>query len=750
MSPASPGRPPLRVSVVICTADRMETLPHTLEAVRRQTYRPLELVVVVGPGKDAAFDYVRPMSDVKLCKIEQLNLSHSRNVGIAAAAGEIVAFIDDDALPNPRWVEQLVGVYEAEPADCGGVGGVTINERERDRPLQFRHGIIHETSKTEDVREEPGRTNSPNGPWFNRLHGTNMSFRRTALLAAGGFDEGFPYFYEEADTCVRVIKAGFRIVHHGRALVHHFPAVARHRPVYGRFNWPKLYRAATYFRRKHARESAGRCLFRALGHECALFWWFVKRPSALWRSWPEVLHLWWYARGFTAGFLRGWRSFVPAAPTAPPPEFLPLDPAPTPPTVGRAAGEPLNVALLCHSFGSLSNGINVYTLHLAEALTARGHAVTIFRAAGDAPQPGKGLPYRVVDVTTQGRLYQAAVGQQVYVASSYRPFDVVESPLWLGEGCAVGTLVPYPMVARLMTPTEVIRQTSDIPLDAAMHASIVAEKLLINQAAGLIAISAAVAQTVEKVFDVRLAHAARRAAIIPLGLPSAREVKKARIALPTAAPRLLFIGRLEARKGVMELGEAFQRLSELHRTASLWIVGQDNSANDGFRRRTGTNYVEALRALWGPELAKRAHFFGPIGEDEKNYLLSQCDFLVAPSRYESFGLILLEAMRFGKPVVAAAVGGMPEIIEDGRTGLLVPSQAPEELARALERLCGDDVLRRALGRAALERFHQEFEIGKCAERTVHFYREVMEMWRDTLLMSFPAPLRTLATARPPA
>jgi glycogen synthase len=476
---------------------------------------------------------------------------------------------------------------------------------------------------------------------------------------------------------------------------------------------------------------------------------FVRKPAAVWRTWPAVLHLWWYPRGFTTGLLRSYRRrwfAVPTPSATPPEEFRPL--APVPSATAPASNRSLNVALLCHSFGSLSNGINVYTLHLAEALTARGHSVTIVRAAGGAPMPAKGPRYRIVDVEAQGRLYQAAVGQRVYAASTYQPFDVVESPLWLGEGCALGMLVSYPLVVRLMTPTEVIRQTSELPLTQALHASIVAERLVVHQAAGLIAISKGVRQTVEKVFDLRLTHAARQLAVIPLGLPSARSVKKARVALPsTVPPRLLFIGRLEGRKGVLELGEAFLRLGQANRKASLWIVGQDNSQNDGFQRKTGTNYVEALRGLWGPELSRRVHFFGPIDEDAKNYLLSQCDFLVAPSRYESFGLILLEAMRFGKAVVATAVGGMPEIVADGKTGLLVPGQAPAELAAALLRLCEDNTLRDNLGKAALERFHQEFEIGKCADRSVQFYRQVIDQWHDTMLTSFPPSLRTLATAR---
>ena len=95
-----------------------------------------------------------------------------------------------------------------------------------------------------------------------------------------------------------------------------------------------------------------------------------------------------------------------------------------------------------------------------------------------------------------------------------------------------------------------------------------------------------------------------------------------------------------------------------------------------------------------------------MDDAEKNYLLSACDVLVAPSLYESFGLMYVEAMRAGKPVIGSIAGGIPEVVDDGGTGLLVPPGDVPALAEAMLRLGADADLRRAIGHQGLQRFEQ--------------------------------------------
>ncbi|GAI54276.1 unnamed protein product, partial [marine sediment metagenome] len=84
-------------------------------------------------------------------------------------------------------------------------------------------------------------------------------------------------------------------------------------------------------------------------------------------------------------------------------------------------------------------------------------------------------------------------------------------------------------------------------------------------------------------------------------------------------------------------------------------------------------------------------FIGQVSGAEKAWLLSNCCFLVQPSRYEGFPNSVLEAMNYGKPVLATSVGGMPEVITDGQNGLLVKPNCPLSLARGLEKMLATDL-----------------------------------------------------------
>jgi glycosyltransferase involved in cell wall biosynthesis len=101
---------------------------------------------------------------------------------------------------------------------------------------------------------------------------------------------------------------------------------------------------------------------------------------------------------------------------------------------------------------------------------------------------------------------------------------------------------------------------------------------------------------------------------------------------------------------------------------------------------------------------------------------ARADIFVAPSRYESFGLIFLEAMMHGAACVGTRAGGIPEVVEDGTTGLLVPPEDPAALAEALARLVGDAPLRRRMGEAGLAAYRQKFTAERMAEMAEAPYR----------------------------
>ncbi|MEJ7638761.1 MAG: glycosyltransferase family 4 protein [Singulisphaera sp.] len=326
-------------------------------------------------------------------------------------------------------------------------------------------------------------------------------------------------------------------------------------------------------------------------------------------------------------------------------------------------------------------------------------------------------------------IYRALYLAHLRHLAARREFDIVEAPLWNGEGASIGVAARWPLVIRLETPFELTRQLSGIPLSPDLVALIAAERLQLAYAAGLIGLSRAVLDTVEETYEIPLEAPGRQVTVIPVGMPGAGSLVRRSVEAPHAGgTRYLFVGRLEARKGVLELGQAFARVAAQDPRASLWIIGADNSAHDGFATRTGGNYKRALESLWGKEITSRAHFFGRVADEEKNYLYSECDVLVAPSLYESFGMIFLEAMRYGKPVIGTSVGGVPEVVADGVTGLLVPAEAPERLAEAMLTLGANPTLRREMGAAGLRRFEEQFSLYSLGRQTENFYRQVLDDW----------------------
>lgn len=157
-------------------------------------------------------------------------------------------------------------------------------------------------------------------------------------------------------------------------------------------------------------------------------------------------------------------------------------------------------------------------------------------------------------------------------------------------------------------------------------------------------------------------------------------------------PLVLFVGRIQPLKGVDIAVQALAQLSD--QNAQLMIVG-------GASGQEGSTEVDRIMAMIDElDLADRVIFVEP----QPHYALSTyyraADVLIMPSRSESFGLVALEAAACGVPVVAAAVGGLRTLVQDGVTGYLIDSREPSDYAEAIERILGDPKLQAALGAAA--------------------------------------------------
>jgi GT2 family glycosyltransferase len=216
--------PPLQVSVVVVSRGRPAALRRCLMALRLQDHPAFEVVVVAdAPGRaavtDAGFE-----GQVRLVGYEEPNVSRARNIGIAAAAGEIVAFLDDDAVPEPTWLGRLVAAFddprvEAATGFVRGRNGISLQHRAawvdstgRARPLEVEADAIslHQGAPGSAVKTE----------------GTNMAFRRETLAAMGGFDPAFRFYLDETDLNMRLAAQEVITAVVPRAEVQHLSAAS--------------------------------------------------------------------------------------------------------------------------------------------------------------------------------------------------------------------------------------------------------------------------------------------------------------------------------------------------------------------------------------------------------------------------------------------------------------------------------------------------------------------------------------------
>jgi glycosyltransferase involved in cell wall biosynthesis len=185
--------------------------------------------------------------------------------------------------------------------------------------------------------------------------------------------------------------------------------------------------------------------------------------------------------------------------------------------------------------------------------------------------------------------------------------------------------------------------------------------------------------------------------------------------------RLIYVGRISPEKGIHVLLDAFERIAQRYSNVVLEIVGpagaapmdfivniSDEEKVRGLAAYYMENYLRYLKNRLPACIAERVTFTGFVPNDNLADHYTTADILINPSFSESFGMSLIEAMACGLPVVATRVGGMPEIVEEGRTGLLVESGNVVELSNAISTLIENESLRRDMGQAGQDRAVQMF------------------------------------------
>lgn len=747
--PKTAGAQRCDATIAICTYNRVATLGRTLKSLHglRGPYN-FEVLVVNGPSDDGTAELLAQHSDIRVFDNPEINLASSRNIAIRHAAGRYIAFIDDDAVPEPDWLTLILDRMEAED-DIAATGGFIRSSDGiafQDKYVfadAFGRGV--KCDNPDYLAFDPAFENH-----YPSLTGTNVVFRLETLRSIGGFDEVFAYFLDETDVNKRMHDAGLRSVVLPDAEVHHKFAEShlRNEQRVATNMFPTA-RSIAYFALKHGVPAAG---WSASVDRIKQF----LRDELAWKS--ELLALSeidtaqfdalmdQVAKGATAGIDAYFDG--PEAPMESAPEAATAPPkAPVIRTM-NAEDTSLRLCMLARDHArSRMGGISRWTTLVARGLAERGHEVTVIgelkkpavdehvgftdagywsHIVGDferehaAEADCLGLPPRLADIAKRKRT-------EVLRVMPRRRFQLASAPIWDVEGAALIGERVIPTVLSLHTCAGLMLESSSKWRENEKFYRnhvlrvIGAEMQALKRCDFILANSEAILRDISSLYDLDLAD--RPHAIVPHGLDDIEAPEGllgARIAeqedQPDSRPvRVLFLGRLESRKGIEEVAVVAEQLLAAGRRVKFDIVGE--TVDDDMAQ-----HAHALAAAYPDSVALHGH----LDHAELDGLMRRADVFFAPSLYESFGLIYIEAFRYSLPSVAYAVGGVPEVVTTGVNGLLAPLNDRAALREALDSLIRDSELRHRLSLGARRSFEERFGYALMAERLEEVYRGVVE------------------------
>jgi glycosyltransferase involved in cell wall biosynthesis len=375
-----------------------------------------------------------------------------------------------------------------------------------------------------------------------------------------------------------------------------------------------------------------------------------------------------------------------------------------------AGGQNVHVAALSERLARLGAEVRVYTRRddpaASRRVRTRGYEVVHVDAGPATPLPKDDLYPHM----------RAFAGKLVGEWRRWRP-DVAHAHFWM-SGIATREASLHVDVPVLLTfhALGTVKRRYQRSADTSPPQRIAEERRLVHTVEHVIATCTD---------EVRELHAlgARpdSVTVIPCGVDCGHFTPRGARLARGAHPRLVAVGRLVERKGLAEVVLALAELPE----AELLIAGGPPAGG-----LDGCEDVRRLLALArATGVAGRVRMLGSVERGDVPALMRSADVVVGVPWYEPFGIVPVEAMACGVPVVGSAVGGLLDTVVDGVTGLLVPPRDPRALAAAVRRLLSDPAARRRLGRAGARRARM-YDWSEIASRTLATYERVAEQWRE--------------------
>ena len=738
---------PLSISIIINTLNRGHLIGKTIDSFRWLKYEgDFEVIVVNGPSTDHTDDVLAYWRDkIRVGRCDVANISVSRNIGICMAQGDLVAFIDDDAIPEPEWLTQLSTAYDSY--EIGATGGFVYDQS--GYTYQYQYSTANRLGNTNwSLTASSEHFCFPGSFEFPYLQGTNASFRRSTLLEVGGFDEEIEYSLDETELCCRIIDAGYVVRQLNNAFVHHklAPSHLRDDQKITRYRYPAL-KNKIYFSLKHARPylsipeilEDGRLFTVSQADDVEYHIAGGRIPVSERDRFIEESNKAW-ERGIECGLsdLREMitvekKMFYRGVFT----KFQPL--------TGIASK---TIVLVSRDFPpNHRGGIATFSKSLAEALAEEGNIVHLITESSDINrvdfENGVWVHRMLVREMEKGEEslkrnipphiwnWSAVALEEAKRISRSRKIDIVEAPIWDCEGIAFLLEGEWPMITSLHTTLHFwIKSFPDYAdnkewVDLFANPMLVLERELMTKASGIRANSRAIIDEIEKAYNFVFNQNGLK--VIPHGLAE-RAMSQGPIHWTNEGVEILFVGRLEERKGIDVLLKAIPIVLALDYDVRFRIIG-DNTIGG----HDGMTYKEKfLLEHQNTDLLRNIIFEGRVSEEELYKAYSCCDIFVAPSRFESFGLVFLEAMREGKPVIGCNAGGMPEIISHGINGLLLPPGDEKLLAEAMVHLIQNQERRRTMGDAGKKTFQEKFTSKLMAKESGILYDEGMKIFNADL------------------
>ena len=376
----------------------------------------------------------------------------------------------------------------------------------------------------------------------------------------------------------------------------------------------------------------------------------------------------------------------------------------------RRLGTPFRIAMVSEHASPLAvlggvdaGGQNVFVADLARALARLGTEVVVHTRRTDPDLPrrvpfGDGVVVEHVDAGPPvpvfwDRMLPLMPAFQRSLARTWakeRP-DLVSSHFWMSGLAALGAAAPLGVpVAHTYHALGVVRRREKGAADSSPSDRTDIEAMLARS------VDHVVATTTDEVFELLgMGGSVDRISVIPCGVDLGHFHPDGPVALRTGRPRLVVVSRLVERKGIGNVIEAVQALPEVE----LVVAGGPPAAD--LDRDPEARRLQALATDLG--VADRVRLLGGVARADLPDLLRSADVVACCPWYEQFGMVAVEAMACGVPVVASDVGGLAESVQDGVTGLLVPARRPDRIADAVSRLLTDPARRRRMGSAGVLR-----------------------------------------------